>query len=172
MMGLTLDIVSRTLFSTALTDDQVQAVRKNMAPMLRELTRRLQSIFDFWDRLPLPRNYRFRGYVAHLDQVIYRIIEERRQSGEEKADLLGMLMAARDEETNEQMNDRQLRDEAMTIFIAGHETTANLLSWLCYLLSLHPNIRGRLTAEVDELLQGRTPTLADVPHLTYTRMIK
>jgi cytochrome P450 len=86
-------------------------------------------------------------------------------------DLLGMLLAARDEETGEGMSDTQLRDEVLTLFVAGHETTATTLAWAWSLLAAHPEVEQRLHAEVDTVLGGRTPTVADLPALSYTRMI-
>jgi cytochrome P450 len=112
-----------------------------------------------------------RQNTAVLDNIVHKIIAERRQSGAQKDDLLGMLMAARDEETGEGMDDQQLRDEVMTIMLAGHETTAVALSWVFYLLSQHPAVRTRMEQELADVLGGRTPTFADVPQLSYTTMI-
>ncbi len=99
-----------------------------------------------------------------LDDVIYGMIQERRASGADRGDLLSMLIAARDEESGEQMSDKQVHDEAMTIFLAGHETTANALSWTWYVLSKHPDVERRLHVELDEVLGGRTPSVPDLEH--------
>ena len=112
------------------------------------------------EKLPLPVTRRFQKARERLDATIYRIIEERRRSfeatGEDRGDLLSMLLAARDEEGDGTgMTDEQLRDGAMTIFLAGHETTANALTWTWYLLSQHPNIEAKFHAEIDEVLNGR-----------------
>jgi cytochrome P450 len=93
-----------------------------------------------------------------MEEVVYGIINERRRSGEQKPDLLGMLMEAKGEETGEGMPNRQLRDEVLTLMVAGHETTSVLLSWLFFLLDRHPKVRERLEAEVEQVLAGRTPT--------------
>jgi len=106
-----------------------------------------------------------------LEDVVYGIINERRRRGEQKADLLGMLMEARDEETGAGMSDRQLRDEVLTLMVAGHETTSVLLSWLFFFLDRNPEVRERLEAEVDDVLDGRTPTFEDFPRLVYTRQV-
>jgi cytochrome P450 len=124
------------------------------------------------ERLPLPAMKRFRQARARLDETIYRIIAARRASREDRGDLLSMLMAARDEEGDGTgMTDEQLRDEAMTIFLAGHETTANALTWTWYLLSQHPEIEKRLHAELDAVLSGRLPTAEDYARLRYTEMV-
>ncbi|MDQ3012143.1 MAG: cytochrome P450, partial [Acidobacteriota bacterium] len=107
-----------------------------------------------------------------LDLTIYRMIAERRASGEDRGDLLSMLMQARDVEGDGSgMTDAQLRDEAMTIFLAGHETTATALTWTWYLLSQHPDIEAKFHAEVDQVLNGNLPTVEDYPRLRYTEMI-
>lgn len=104
-----------------------------------------------------------------LNRLIGRLIAERKTSGEDRGDLLSMLIASRDEQGG--MDDEQIRDEVMTIFLAGHETTANALSWAGYLLATHPGYYDRLQAEVDEVLGGRTPTVADLPQLAFTQQV-
>jgi cytochrome P450 len=129
-------------------------------------------------RLPFPpltfptaRNRRFWAEIHKMDEIVYALIQQRRESKEDAGDLLTMLMQAVDEETGEGMSDRQLRDELITIMVAGHETGSNGLSWTCYLLAQHPEIEQRLYAEVDQVLGGRVPTIDDLPRLTYTRMV-
>src|SRR5205807_2953731 len=121
--------------------------------------------------LPTPSNIRFRKAVRELRQIVLDIIAERRREGRDYGDLLSMLLAVRDEETGEGMDDAQLRDEVLTLILAGHETTANALSWTWYLLSQHPEVEQKLHAELDEVLGGRPPTMADLPNLNYTGMI-
>jgi cytochrome P450 len=121
--------------------------------------------------LPTPWNRRVRRTLHGLNEIIQRIIAQRRASGEDRGDLLSMLVQARDELDGQGMSDRQLRDEVMTMFLAGHETTANALSWTWYLLARHPEIEARLHAEIDQVLAGRAPTAADVPRLTYTERV-
>ncbi len=171
MMKLTLDVVGKALFGTALTGAEIGTVASVLPPLLRDATARTHSVFDFGERLPTPSNRRRDRNRMSLDRIVYRIIEERRRSGEEATDLLGMLMVSRDEETGETMTDVQLRDEVMTLFLAGHETTALLLSWTWTLLSRHPGVRRRVEAEVDRVVGERTPTAADVAHLPYLRMV-
>ncbi|HEX8096496.1 MAG TPA: cytochrome P450, partial [Pyrinomonadaceae bacterium] len=115
---------------------------------------------------------KFERAKSKLDAIIYRLIEERRRSGTDRGDLLSMLLLAHDTEGDGGgMTDRQLRDEAITIFLTGHETTAAALTWTFYLLSQHADAETRLHAEVDEVLGGRLPTVADLPRLTYTEMV-
>jgi cytochrome P450 len=171
MMRLTLAIVGKTLFDT-----DVEAEADEIGAALTEV----MELFDFLlmpfsellEKLPLPHVRRFRKARERLDATIYRIIEERRRSNEDRGDLLSMLLSARDEEGDGgQMSDLQVRDEVMTIFLAGHETTANALSWTWFLLSQHPETEARLHEELDVVLQGRTPTFEDVPRLRYTEMV-
>ncbi len=123
-------------------------------------------------RLPLPANRRFDKALQTIDEVVHRIIRERRRSGQEGGDdLLSMLMEARDEETGETMSDRQIRDEVTTIYLAGHETTAVTLAWAWYLLSKSPDVARQVREEVSLVLGDRTPGIEDLPNLTYTRMV-
>jgi cytochrome P450 len=127
---------------------------------------------ELLEKLPLPPRRRFERARARLDAVIYRIIEEHRREGRDRGDLLSTLLHAVDEEGDRTgMTDEQLRDEVMTIFLAGHETTANALSWTWYLLSQHPEVEAKLHAELAEVLAGRPPTAEDFPRLRYTEMV-
>ncbi|HZD11106.1 MAG TPA: cytochrome P450, partial [Candidatus Binatia bacterium] len=164
-------IVSKTLFSTALNEAEFETVAEVMRPMLRFATRRITSPFDFMDDWPTPANLRNRQRQEKLNQIVYRIIRERRSTNQTHDDLLGMLMGARDEETGAGMDDRQLRDEVMTIFLAGHETTANLLSFLWALLAEYAAVRRQLQQELDQQLRGRAPTVDDIPALTLTNLV-
>ncbi|MCB0036310.1 MAG: cytochrome P450 [Anaerolineales bacterium] len=168
MMQLTLDIVTRTLFSAQLTSADRAQVAVLMPHLLRS-TR--QQVIQPLGRLRFLSNRRHAQHIAQLDHLIYRIIAERRANPIDTPDLLGLLLAAQDEESGAGMSDKQLRDEALTIFLAGHETTANLLTWAWMLLSQHPDVRQQLYQEVDTVLDGRLPTTADLPQLTYTRMV-
>ena len=171
MMRLTLAIAGKTLFD-ADVEGEADEIGKALTTTF-ELFNSLTLPFGQWlDRLPLPASKRFLKARERLDATIYRIINERRASGEDRGDLLSMLIAARDEEGDGSgMTDEQLRDEAMTIFLAGHETTANALAWTWYLLSQHPEVEARFHAEVDEVLKGALPTAEDFPRLRYTEMI-
>jgi cytochrome P450 len=120
---------------------------------------------------PLPRVRRFKSARSRIDEIIYGLIRSRRESGETHGDLLDMLLAARDEDTGEGMTDQQLRDEVITIFGAGHETTSNALTWTWYALSQHPDILKRLQNELDTILQGKTPKVDDLTNLPYTKAV-
>ncbi|MDT5268578.1 MAG: hypothetical protein QOH49_764, partial [Acidobacteriota bacterium] len=124
----------------------------------------LKWILD--NRLPTPAHLRFNRDVRKIDRFVYRLIEERRASREDTGDLLSMLLRAHDEDGSG-MTDRQLRDELMTIFLAGHETTALALTWAWYLLAQNPEAEAKLAAELDEVLDGRAPTVEDLPRLRY-----
>ncbi|HEV7903981.1 MAG TPA: cytochrome P450 [Pyrinomonadaceae bacterium] len=172
MMRLTLAIVGKTLF-----DADVESDTDEIGGALTELLELFQMLLlpysEYLERLPLPANRRFTRARAKLDAVIYRIINERRASGADRGDLLSMLLLAQDEEgASGSMTDEQLRDEALTIFLAGHETTANALAWTWYLLSQNLDAEAKLHAELDAVLKdGRLPTVEDLPQLRYTEMV-
>lgn len=171
MMRLTLAIAGKTLFDADVeseADEIGEALTTTFA-----LFNRVSLPFAQWlDRLPLPATKRFQKARQRLDSTIYRIINERRAAAVDRGDLLSMLIAARDDEGDGTgMTDEQLRDEAMTIFLAGHETTANALTWTWYLLSQHPEVAARFHAEIDEALKGRLPSAEDFPRLRYTEMV-
>lgn len=171
MMRLTLAIAGSTLFGSDV-EDEASTVGEALTDIM-EMFRIFQLPFgEFFERLPLPRVRRFERQRARLDATIYRMIAERRASGKDRGDLLSMLLQARDEfGDGGGMTDMQLRDEILTILLAGHETTANALTWTIYLLSQHPQIEAVLLAELDEVLSGRGPTVADLPQLRYTRRV-
>ncbi len=120
--------------------------------------------------LPTRQNLQAKRAVRQLTEIIDRIIEQHRQSREDNGDLLSMLLHAQDEDGS-RMTPQQLRDEALTLFLAGHETTASTLSWTWWLLAQNPRVEEKLHAELDSVLNGRTPTLDDLPQLTYTSHI-
>jgi cytochrome P450 len=169
MMKLTLEIVVKTLFNADISGeaDKVGRVLSRMVkPFASQAT--VKWILD--NRLPTPTNRRFNADAREIDAIVYRLIAERRSSGADQGDLLSMLLAARDEDGS-QMTDRQLRDEVMTLFLAGHETTALTLSWAWYLLAQNPEVEKKFHAELDEVLDGRLPTVADLPRLKLTEQI-
>src|SRR5437764_431937 len=166
MMRLTQNIVVKTLFTadvSAEADEIGEALSRIVRPFASQATRKW--ILD--NRLPTPRLLRFNRDVRKIDRFVYRIVSERRASGEDTGDLLSMLLRAQDEDGS-RMTDRQLRDELMTLFLAGHETTASSLSWTWWLLAQNPVGEARLHAELDQVLGGRTPSLEDFPRLRYT----
>lgn len=174
MMHLTLAIVGKTLFDTDVEAeaDEIGAALTTVMELFDFL---LMPFSELLEKLPLPLPHvrRFQKAKERLDETIYRIIEERRRSNEDRGDLLSMLLSARDEEGDGgQMNDEQVRDEVMTLFLAGHETTANAMTWTWYLLSQHPDVEAKLHEELSEVLgDGRQPTVEDVPRLRYTEMV-
>jgi cytochrome P450 len=167
MMHVTLRIVTETLLGTDMPLD-TKLVAEAIDVLLEEFRTGVARIIEIPRSVPTRRNRRFLWAVSSLDREVGRIIDVRRKSGAQGSDLLSMLMAAQDPETGAAMDDRQLRDEVMTMFVAGHETTATALGWTFYLLSTHPNTRRRLRAEIDTVLAGRRPTIADLPALDLT----
>jgi cytochrome P450 len=168
MMRLTLDIVARTLFGTSVAG-QAETVGR-VLDVVMTFYAGMMAWFPWLQWLPTPGNRRFRRAVRDLDAVIYDTIARRRAGGPAGEDLLSRLLALRDE-AGQGMTDRQLRDEVVTLFLAGHETTALALSFCFYLLATHPEAEARLAAELDEVLQGRPPASADVPRLRYAEWV-
>jgi cytochrome P450 len=171
MMRLTLAIVGKTLFDADVESDAAD-VGDAMSVVMELFETLTLPFFELLQKLPLPQLRRFDNAKVKLDRIIYRLIDDRRRSGVDRGDLLSMLLLAHDEEGDGgQMSDEQLRDEAMTIFLAGHETTANALTWTWYLLSQHREIEEKLHRELDEVLGSGPPTFADVARLPYTEKI-
>ncbi len=171
MMELTMEVVTRTLFTSSLEPAEISELGEQITFLLDEITERSQAILPIGEKLPTARKRRFDKGVEAIDEIIYRLIENRRQSREKQDDLLTMLLESRDEDSGQGMDDKQLRDELVTIFLAGHETTAIALSWTLALLSLHPTVRRKLQAEVDSVLAGRIPGAADFNDLPYTNAV-
>jgi cytochrome P450 len=168
MMHLTLEIVAKCLFD-ADVGARATDVGKAMKVALEDFSsqRRLLRIPK---GIPTPHNIRFEMAARRLDGVVSAIIENRRKSEEDRGDLLSMLMLAEDD-CGERMTDKQLRDEVMTLFLAGHETTANALSWTFWLLSLNPEVEHELAEELARVLGGRPPTTSDLPALPYVECV-
>ena len=171
MSRLTLAIVGRTLFD-ADVESEADEIGEALTTAVRLFGRTLTlPFFEILDRLPLPGNRRFEKAKARIDATIARLVAERRRGPAGRTDLLSLLVSASDPEGDGQrMTDAQVRDEAVTLFLAGHETTANALTWTWYLLSQNPEAEARLHEEVDAVLQDRIPTVADLPRLAYTEM--
>jgi cytochrome P450 len=167
MMQLTLRIVGKTLFDADVSAE-AQRVGDALTYALSFITRRQQNPLSLPLEWPLPTHNRFRAAVAELDAVLLDVIARRRASPGDRGDLLSMLLASLDEDDGTGLTDAQVRDEAMTIFLAGHETTANALSWAIYLLATHPTAWHRLREEVVGVLGERKPGLRDLPALPYT----
>jgi cytochrome P450 len=169
MMRLTLEIVVRCLFSADVSND-VDEVGATLRELVKPFASQATLKWILNNRLPTPYHFRFHALAKKIDRIVYRIIGERRASGKDEGDLLSMLLTACDEDGS-RMSDRQLRDEVMTLFLAGHETTALTLAWTWYLLGNHPEVEKKFHAELDEVLGGREPSLADLPRLKYTEQI-
>jgi len=170
MMRLTLAVVGKTLFS-ADVESEASEIGEALTTVLKMFRMLMLPFSEYLEKLPLPSIRRFEKARARLDQTIYKLIRERRESGKDAGDLLSMLLLAQDEEGGGSMTDTQVRDEALTLFLAGHETTANALTWTWYLLSQNPDCESRLHQELDSVLKGRTPEMVDLPQLRYTEMV-
>jgi len=170
MMALTQAIVAKTLFDADMSGDAYEAGQA--AEMVtRDFGDRLQRLLvpAYW--LPTPRNLKLRRAIKRLDRLVYRIIEERRSSPRDRGDLLSMLVEAQDADDGSCMTVQQVRDEVMTLFMAGHETTATSLTWTWYLLAQHPEVEARLVDELAAVLEDRAPAVSDLPRLRYADMI-
>jgi cytochrome P450 len=164
MMQLALRIVSKTLFDADVTED-AKEVGETLDVLLHIAANFGRTILvPLW--VPSPRNIRAKLGIKRLEKVIYRIIAERRANGRDTGDLLSILLQARDEDGTH-MSDRQLRDETITLFLAGHETTANTLAWTWWLLAQNPAVEKKFHEELDGVLAGRVPEADDLPKLAY-----
>lgn len=172
MTRVTLQIVGESLFGQDLRGD-IDISAPAFGAALRSVVERGSAGFSLPMWLPTAGNRRLRRALGILEPLVYRIIERQRQAapGASGGHLLAMLMNAVDEDTGERMTDRQLRDEIITMYLAGHETTALALTWTWHLLSHHPVVLARLEAELAEVLGGRVPAVSDLPRLRYTRMV-
>jgi cytochrome P450 len=170
MARLTLAIVVQTLFGADITRE-AKDVGRLMIAVLDAANDRLNSILRVPSWVPTRRNRRERRALDRIDRLLDSFIASHRSSREKPADLLTVLLAATDEESGSGMSDRQLHEEMMTLFLAGHETTAMALTWTWYLLSQHPEVEKKLVDEVSRVLKGRAPTVADLAQLPYTEMV-
>jgi cytochrome P450 len=171
MSRLTFGIVGKTLFGTDVSTD-ASDVGTALTESLHALNDRVSSFAVMLpDPIPIPANVRLRRAVRRLDRIVYRMIAERRASDADRGDLLSLLLQVRDEEDGSGMSDRQVRDEVMTMVLAGHETTALALTWAWYLLAQNPRADARFYAELEDVLGDRAPSPADLPRLAYTRMV-
>ena len=169
MARLTLDIVGRTLFDTDIETGDARDVGRALTDVLAQFNRVFSPFLPISERLPLPSTRRFARAREVFDRMIYSMIARRRAEGAGGRDLLSHLLRASDEGTG--MTDVQVRDEAITLFLAGHETTSNALTWTWYLLSQHADAESALHTELDAVLGERAPTVADVPSLPVTRAV-
>jgi len=165
MSRLTLDIFLRAMFGTS-ASDKAAAVYRAVTFLHQHANRKMWALVDLPEWIPTPRNRRVKRALAELDGIVYRIIEAQRRGEEAPDNLLSRMIAALSNGS-----DRLLRDEAVTMLVAGHETTACALTWIWYLLSKHPQVERRLLLEVASVLVGRSPTSDDLPRLAYTKMV-
>lgn len=173
MMRLTLAIVGKTLFDTDVEGDS-QEIGKALTTFMHLFKFAVLPFSEYLEKLPIPPVLRMKRARARLDKIIYRFIEERRRTHEDRGDLLSMLLAAEDAEGSadrKRMTNEQIRDECVTLILAGHETTANALTWTFYLLAQHPEIAERLASELVRILGDRAPRPDDYPNLKYAEMV-
>ena len=170
MMALTQAIVAKTLFDADVADEADSVARASRV-LMEEFGARLRMVLRLPHWVPTPANLKSARAVRRLDRLVYRIIAERRRSGEDRGDLLSILLDAQDADDGARMTDKQVRDEVMTLFMAGHETTGVALSWTWYLLAGHPDVEARLAGELRAVLGGRAPTVSDLPKLTYAERV-
>lgn len=170
MMQLALEVISQTMFTTSMAQ-HIERISHALRVSLKYAFDSFHNPLRLPSWVPTQRNREFRSVMQFMDGLIYGLLAERRRTRATHGDLLDLLLQARDEETGAGLSDQELRDEALTIFAAGHETTANALAWTWYLLATHPEAKARFHEEVDRVLQGRTPNADNLPHLPYTRAI-
>jgi len=172
MTDLTLRIAGETLFSVDVSGDS-SVLGDSLTTVLSGFNRLATSVLPNPSRWPTPANRRFNRALTAMEGVVYRIISDRRQgvNEPEAPDLLSMFMGARDEETGESMSDEQLRDEVFTMLMAGHETTANTLTFTLMLLAQHPEVARRVEDELDSVMDEGVPTMEQLGQLQYTKQV-
>jgi cytochrome P450 len=168
MMRLTLTVIIKSMFQAQI-DDKIQSLSHGFNVASKFMLWRSQQMWAPPLSVPVPRNLEYNRALKVLNETIYPLIAERRKNP--KDDLLGMMLEMRDADTGEGMSDQQARDEIVTIFFAGHETTATTLAWAFYLLSQHPFVEAQMRKEVNLVLNGRAPTFADLPKLVYMQQV-
>jgi cytochrome P450 len=169
MSALTLAVVGDTLFGTDVDERRSETVRRALTDTLGMFDRVYSPLFRLLVRLPSPTMRRYRRVESDLNRVIAEMIADRRSAGATGDDLLSLLLRAREDGAG--MTDEQVRDEALTLFLAGHETTAIALTWTWWLLSRNPDVEARLHAELDAVLSEREPSVGDLPNLAYTQAV-
>lgn len=170
MLRVTLEVITQTMFGLSVLD-KIEQIAPALDTVLRFAAKSVLSPVAIPMAIPTRTNIAFKQAMALLDEVIYGIIEERRAKPASGDDLLSMLLEARDQETGERMSPRQIRDEVITIFSAGHETTSNLLSWTLYLLAKHPDTLSKLRQELAVMPIGKTPEPSDLQAMTYSKAV-
>jgi cytochrome P450 len=169
MMSVTLRIAANAFFDASVEQD-IAEIGDAVNAVMDEVAARIRRPFVIPDAVPLPGNIRYGRGVRRIQRLVSRIIQERRERTGDRGDLLSMLMLARDDD-GQAMTERQLRDEVITLLLAGHETTAAALSWTWYLLSRHPDVDAKLAAELRDVLGGRAPAPTDLPDLPFAEHV-
>jgi cytochrome P450 len=170
MMWVTLRIIGETIMGTDVTR-HVDTIGKALADILQYIADNYVSIINLPLFIPTPRNRKYLRAIKALNEIVYEVIKKRRQSQGNPDDLLARLMEARNEENGGALTDSEIRDEIMTMFLAGHETTANTLAWTWYLLAQNPESEQRMYHEVTSQLKNWPPTKDDLKHLGYTTQV-
>jgi cytochrome P450 len=170
MMQLALEVITQTMFSTSVLD-KVCEIASALDTGLKYAAKTLSNPLTAPLFVPTPANQAFKQAIGVLDNIIYGMINQRRAQSIEQRDLLSMLLNVCDDATGNPMSDQQIRDEVITIFTAGHETTANVLTWTLYLLARHPDVLAKLKTELHDQLQGNTPDAEALQQLVYTRAV-
>jgi cytochrome P450 len=172
MNRLTLAVVAATLFGSEV-DAEARDIAQSLTVVISNFNRMLLPLWRYWRYLPTAQNLKLRRAEQTLNATIYRLISQRRQNGRDHGDLLSMLLAAEDADNpQKRLTDVEIRDQALTLFIAGHETTANALAWTWHLLTQHEAVRAKMKAEIDTVLgPDRMPGLEDVARLPYTTAV-
>jgi cytochrome P450 len=169
-MRLTLAIVVKTLFGAEIRSG-ADDISESLTTIVSQFPRMLFPLSEYLDKIPLPGTRKFFNALETLDKTVYRLIEEARESKEDRDDLLSMLLSAQDEQNGAGLTDPQVRDEVMTLFLAGQESTANSLVWTWYLISQHPDVERTLHDELDSVLGERVPGVDDLKKLVFTKMV-
>ena len=171
MTRVTGEVIVRALFGTALPEAVGRTMFADFTTVTGYLRTHMLTLIPWRRWLPTPGRRQFQAALTRLDHLVGQHIQARRQQAGDPGDLLALLLAARNPATGAGMATQQLRDEVMTLLFAGHETTALALTWTWYLLARHPEVAERLRRDIATVLAGRVPTVADLPHLPYLRMV-
>jgi cytochrome P450 len=170
MLHLTLGIVAPTLFGANVTDEW-QTFIHTVDVLQAEVARRLITPITLPLWVPTSGNLQTRQALQTLDRMVFAMIAAYRQQQKQEMNLMNALIQARDQATGDSLSDREIRDQILTLLVAGYETTASALSWLFYLLSQHPQVEEKLRCEVESMLGNEPPTYQDIPRMKYTRMV-
>ena len=171
MMRLTLDIVTQSLFNVDVAGPEAKTIAHGLELSMDWFSLQQRQGFLIPPVIPMPATLKYRAGVKEMDKFILNLIRERRSGQVDQGDLLSMFLQVRDENDGSPMSDRQLRDELITLILAGHETTANALTWTWMLLAQHPKVEQQLWAELDQVLGGRSPAMEDISKLPYTQWV-